>query len=588
MEKAQGAPKGGEYLALEIQPSQIYSPEEFDDELRMIAQTTREFVVNEVIPVLDRLEKLEPGLSEQLMRTAGELGLLALEAPEKYGGSDLPKLAAVLVAEYLAGASGFNTTISAHVTIGTLPLVYFGTEEQKARYLPKLISAEFIGAYALTEPQAGSDALGGTASAVLSDDGKHYILNGTKMWISNAGFADLFTVFAKIDGERKKFSAFLVEKTFEGLSTGAEEKKMGIKSSSTRQVILDNVKVPVENLLGQVGQGAKIAFNILNIGRFKLGSSCVGGSKLTLEIASKYAQEREQFGVPIASFGLIQEKLAKMACRTYAIESAVYRTVAHIDEAIGDNKDPMHQLQCIEEYAVECSMIKVLGSELLDYAVDEGVQIHGGYGYSQDYEIETYYRDSRVNRIYEGTSEINRLIIPGMLVKRCLKGHLPLLTAAAKVERALKDHAASEGEPPGEVAQVVENTKKLALVLLKWSLEAFGNDLEKEQEVLGSTADVIMAVYTMESTLLRTQKHAGDEKGQSLRQAMLQAYTAETLGRVQQWATQAVCRIDKTADRQSKLQLVHHLTRYAPIDVIGLQRSIAGAVLKASGYPISI
>jgi len=587
MEKAQGAPKGGEFLALEIQPSQIYTPEEFDDALRLIAQTTREFVVNEVIPVLDRLEKLEPGLSEQLMRTAGELGLLGLEAPEKYGGADLPKLAAVLVAEYLAGSSGFNTTISAHVTIGTLPLVYFGTDEQKAHYLPKLLSAEYIGAYALTEPQAGSDALGGTTNAVLSADGKHYILNGTKMWISNAGFADLFTVFAKVDGERKKFSAFLVKKDFKGLSLGAEEKKMGIKSSSTRQVILDNVMVPVENLLGQVGQGAKIAFNILNIGRFKLGASCVGGAKLTLEIAAKYAQEREQFGVPIASFGLIKEKLAKMAYRTYAIESAVYRTVAHIDEAIGDNKDPMHQLQCIEEYAVECSMIKVLGSELLDFAVDEGVQIHGGYGYSQDYEIETYYRDSRINRIYEGTNEINRLIIPGMLVKRCLKGHLPLLTAAGKFEHEL-EQAASGSEAPTEVAQVVENAKKLALLLLKWSVDAFGQDLEKEQEVLGRIADVIMAVYAMESTLLRTQKHNSDERGETLRQAMLQAYAAEMLERVQQCAIEAVCRIEKTANRAAKLHFVQHLTRYVPIDTIGLQRTIASAVLKAGGYPIAM
>ncbi|MDQ7063836.1 MAG: acyl-CoA dehydrogenase family protein [candidate division KSB1 bacterium] len=577
--------KGGEFLARANEPDGVLVPEDFNDEIRMIAQTTVEFIQNEVVPVMDRLEKLEPGLSESLLRKAGELGLHALEIPEEYGGANLPKLASMVVAEKLAGAGGFNTTISAHHTIGTLPTVYFGNEEQKKKYLPRLATAEIIGAYALTEPQAGSDALGGRTQAVLSEDGQHWILNGTKMWITNAGFADLFTVFAKVDGDRKKFSAFLVERTFEGLSTGHEEKKMGIKSSSTRQVIFENVKVPRENLLGEVGQGAKIAFNILNTGRFKLGAGCVGGTKQIISIASKYAKERVQFGVPIASFGLIQEKLAEMTLRTYAVESAVYRTAGLIDAAVGDNKDPQHQLQCIEEYAVECSIIKVMGSEVLDYAADEGLQIHGGYGYSQDYEIERIYRDSRINRIYEGTNEINRLIIPDMLLKRSLRGHLPLLAEAEKVYSRLGDAAPASGSGMDLARQLIDNAKTLTLLLLGGAAQALGENLRQEQEVAARIADMVMATYAADSAWLRTMRLKNKGVATPVHEAMVQVYVEEAMARINRWAHEAAARFLSGDQAKQVFPVIDRLTAHVPFNTVALRREIADAVLKAEAYP---
>ena len=577
--------KGGEFLARANEPDAVLVPEDFNDEIRMIAQTTVEFIQNEVVPVMDRLEKLEPGLSESLLRKAGELGLHALEIPEEYGGANLPKLASMVVAEKLAGAGGFNTTISAHHTIGTLPTVYFGNEEQKKKYLPRLATAEIIGAYALTEPQAGSDALGGRTQAVLSEDGQHWILNGTKMWITNAGFADLFTVFAKVDGDRKKFSAFLVERTFEGLSTGHEEKKMGIKSSSTRQVIFENVKVPRENLLGEVGQGAKIAFNILNTGRFKLGAGCVGGAKQIISIASKYAKERVQFGVPIASFGLIQEKLAEMTLRTYAVESAVYRTAGLIDAAIGNDKDPQHQLKCIEEYAVECSIIKVMGSEVLDYAADEGLQIHGGYGYSQDYEIERIYRDSRINRIYEGTNEINRLIIPDMLLKRSLRGHLPLLAQAEKLYSSLGEAAPASGSGMDLARQLIDNAKKLTLLLLGGAAQALGENLRQEQEVAARIADMVMATYAADSAWLRTMRLKNKGVATPVHEAMVQVYVEEAVARINRWAHEAAARFLSGDQAKQFFPVINRLTVHVPFNTVELRRQIADAVLKAEAYP---
>ena len=577
--------KGGEFLSRASEPDTILVPEDFNDEIRMIAQTTVEFIQNEVVPVMDRLEKLEPGLSESLLRKAGELGLHALEIPEEYGGANLPKLASMVVAEKLAGAGGFNTTISAHHTIGTLPTVYFGNDEQKKKYLPRLATAEIIGAYALTEPQAGSDALGGRTQAVLSEDGQHWILNGTKMWITNAGFADLFTVFAKVDGDRKKFSAFLVERSFEGLSTGHEEKKMGIKASSTRQVIFDNVRVPRENLLGEVGQGAKIAFNILNTGRFKLGAGCVGASKQIIGIAAKYAKERVQFGVPIASFGLIQEKLAEMTLRTYAVESAVYRTAGLIDAAIGNNKDPQHQLKCIEEYAVECSIIKVMGSEVLDYTADEGLQIHGGYGYSQDYEIERIYRDSRINRIYEGTNEINRLIIPDMLLKRSLRGHLPLLTEAEKLAKNLGDISPAEGSGMELARQLIDNAKKLTLLLLGGAAQALGENLRQEQEVAARIADMVMVSYAADSAWLRTARLQNKGMASPVHEAMVQVYVEEAMAKINRWAHEAVARFQSSEQAKSFHSIIDRLTVHVPFNTVELRRQIAEAVLKAEAYP---
>ena len=571
--------RGGEYLLKQAAPADVFIPEDFDDELRMIAQTTEEYVEHEVRPVLDRLNVLEPGLSEQLMQKAGELGLLAIEIPEEYGGAQLSKTAATIVAEYSAGSSGFNTTISAHSTIGTLPLVYFGTHEQKQKYLPKLGSGEWVGAYALTEPEAGSDALGGRTTAVLSDDGKHYILNGSKMWISNAGFARLFTVFAKVDGDRKKFSAFLVEHDRPGLSLGAEEKKMGIKSSSTRQVMFENVKIPVENLLGEIGQGAKIAFNILNSGRFKLGASCVGAVKRIIAMSAAYAQERKQFGVPIASFGLIREKLAEMAIRTYAAESATYRTIGMIDDMIGDDKSLDTQLKSIEEYAIECSFIKVLGSELIDFAVDEGVQIHGGYGYSADYEIERAYRDARINRIYEGTNEINRLIMPGMLLKRALRGELALFAqAGAQVEVQLPVLQ--------QELQTLNALKKTAIAILGQAAKKYDKALENEQELLARIADMMMAIFAAESAILRTAKLHAAGKDSELFQALAQAYAAGAVEKCTASAREALSLFVQGEALHKQLAALAKI-QSQPVNSIALRRTVADAVLKVTGYPVS-
>ena len=571
--------RGGEYLLKQAAPADVFIPEDFDDELRMIAQTTEEYVEHEVRPVLDRLNVLEPGLSEQLMQKAGELGLLAIEIPEEYGGAQLSKTAATIVAEYSAGSSGFNTTISAHSTIGTLPLVYFGTHEQKQKYLPKLGSGEWVGAYALTEPEAGSDALGGRTTAVLSDDGKHYILNGSKMWISNAGFAKLFTVFAKVDGDRKKFSAFLVEHDRPGLSLGGEEKKMGIKSSSTRQVMFENVKIPVENLLGEIGQGAKIAFNILNSGRFKLGASCVGAVKRIIAMSAAYAQERKQFGVPIASFGLIREKLAEMAIRTYAAESATYRTIGMIDDMIGDDKSLDTQLKSIEEYAIECSFIKVLGSELIDFAVDEGVQIHGGYGYSADYEIERAYRDARINRIYEGTNEINRLIMPGMLLKRALRGELALFAqAGAQVEVQLPVLQ--------QELQTLNALKKTAIAILGQAAKKYDKALENEQELLARIADMMMAIFAAESAILRTAKLHAAGKDSELFQALAQAYAAGAVEKCTASAREALSLFAQGEALHKQLAALAKI-QSQPVNSIALRRTVADAVLKVTGYPVS-
>lgn len=571
--------RGGEYLLKQAAPADVFIPEDFDDELRMIAQTTEEYVEHEVRPVLDRLNVLEPGLSEQLMQKAGELGLLAIEIPEEYGGAQLSKTAATIVAEYSAGSSGFNTTISAHSTIGTLPLVYFGTHEQKQKYLSKLGSGEWVGAYALTEPEAGSDALGGRTTAVLSDDGKHYILNGSKMWISNAGFARLFTVFAKVDGDRKKFSAFLVEHDRPGLSLGAEEKKMGIKSSSTRQVMFENVKIPVENLLGEIGQGAKIAFNILNSGRFKLGASCVGAVKRIIAMSAAYAQERKQFGVPIASFGLIREKLAEMAIRTYAAESATYRTIGMIDDMIGDDKSLDTQLKSIEEYAIECSFIKVLGSELIDFAVDEGVQIHGGYGYSADYEIERAYRDARINRIYEGTNEINRLIMPGMLLKRALRGELALFAqAGAQVEVQLPVLQ--------QELQTLNALKKTAIAILGQAAKKYDKALENEQELLARIADMMMAIFAAESAILRTAKLHAAGKDSELFQALAQAYAAGAVEKCTASAREALSLFVQGEALHKQLAALAKI-QSQPVNSIALRRTVADAVLKVTGYPVS-
>ncbi len=564
--------KGGGWL-LES-PEGIYTPEDFDPTVREIARTTRTFAEREVLPLLERMEHGELELGRELLRKAGELGLLGAETPEAYGGLDLPKTVSTVIAEELSGLGGFAVTHGAHTTLAMLPIIYFGTEEQKAKYLPKMVTGELIGAYCLTEPGAGSDALSGKTRADLSPDGRHYVLNGVKQWISNAGFADLFIVFAKVDGE--KFTAFIVERGF-GVKVGPEEKKMGIKSSSTRQVILEDVKVPVENVLGEIGKGHKVAFNILNVGRYKLGAGSIGGAKRALELSVRYAKTRQQFGRPIAAFGLIQEKLAEMATRIFAGESAVYRTMGLIDEALWGKKGPEAVMAGIEEYAVEASIIKVLGSEILAYAVDEGVQIHGGYGYSQEYPIERAYRDARINRIFEGTNEINRLLIPGMLLRRAMKGELPLVQAATRLQEELL--SPSFEEPEDREAALLAGLKKLALLLAGLGALRYQTRLEEEQELLAVAADLLIDIYAGESALLRARRLGG------VAETMARLYLYGAADRALLRATQVAPRLAEGDDLSLVLSAIRRLTKRPPVDFVALRREVAARVLEAEGYP---
>ncbi|MDR7550616.1 MAG: acyl-CoA dehydrogenase family protein [Armatimonadota bacterium] len=568
------AKKGGGWL-LE-RPEGIFTPEDFDDTVREIIKTTRTFVEREYQPVAERLEHGELELNVPLMRKAGEQGLLGIEVPEEYGGLDLSKTISTVVAEELSPTGGFSVTYGAHTSIGTLPLVYFGTPEQKAKYLPKLASGEWIAAYCLTEPGNGSDALAAKTKAVLSEDGKHYVLNGTKMWISNAGFAHLFTVFAKIDGE--KFTAFLVERDTPGLSFGAEEKKMGIKASSTRMVILEDVKVPVENVLGTIGKGHQIAFNVLNVGRYKLGAGAIGGAKHALALSAKYAKERVAFGKPIAHFGLIQHKLAEMATRIYAGESATYRTVGLIDEALQGKSGTEAVLAGIEEYAIEASIIKVLGSEVLDYCVDEGVQIHGGYGYSAEYPIERAYRDSRINRIFEGTNEINRLLIPGMLLRRAMKGELPLVDAATRLQKELLEPSFDQPDDL-ELAQI-DNLKKLVLMTSGLAALKYTTKIEEEQEILATAADILIDIYAAESMLLRSRRLGGGVYAD-----MTTLYLYQALDRAQSAALGVLPRLAEGDEMRVMASAVRRLTKHEPTDLVDLRRRIAQKVLEAEGYP---
>ena len=460
---------GGGFLLEERQTAEVFTPEDFTDQHQMIGQTTEEFAINEILPNSEKIEHKDFSISRDLLKKAGELGLSGVEIPEAYGGLEMDKVTAAVIADHIAKYAGFATTWGAHSGIGLLPIVYFGTEQQKQKYLPRLAAGEIVGAYALSEASSGSDALNCRARAELSPDGKHYILNGEKMWITNAGFADLFTVFAKINGE--KFSAFLIERTFPGFSIGAEEHKMGIRGSSTCPIILNDCKVPVENLLGEAGKGATIAFNILNIGRFKLGAMCVGGARVSVEHAVAYAKQRKAFGKTIGDFGLVREKIANMATLIYVGESLVYRTVgmmdvllSEIDKASPDAAKEMRK--AIEEYAVECSILKVWGSEMIDYVVDETLQIYAGYGFVEEYPAERAYRDARINRIFEGTNEINRLIITGFLLKRAMSGQLPLMPAIKKLMDEVLSGPSMGDEIEGPLAEErkqVANAKKLGL-----------------------------------------------------------------------------------------------------------------------------
>jgi alkylation response protein AidB-like acyl-CoA dehydrogenase len=511
---------GGHFLLGRPEPGAVTIREALDPELLQIERLAKSFVQREILPVMDRLENQEQGLAQDLLRRAAALGLAGTEVPSAYGGLDLPKLASLLVAESLGPAGGFAVTFGAHQSIGALPLVYFGSEQQRQKYLPRLVSAEWVAAYALTEPESGSDAQAARAQATLQEDGS-FLLSGTKMWISNAGFADLFTVFAQVPtAQGPRLSAFLVERSWPGVSTGPEEHKLGIRSSSTRRLILDAVPVPADHLLGQVGQGAKIAFNILNVGRYKLAAGALGATKVALSQAAGYALQRQQFGRPIGRFGLIQEKLAQIATRLFAVESALYRLVGAIDARIVAGVPP---IAATEEYAVECSALKVLGSELLDFAVDENLQIHGGYGYSADLPVERAYRDSRINRIFEGTNEINRLLIPGLLLRRAERGTLPLLPALREAQAKLLEPPRPVQDPLGAAAQTIDSIKGLTLLLAGKALQRFGDQLEERQEVLARLADLCMAAYAADAALLRTERLGRPESAV----AMTRIYAAE-------------------------------------------------------------
>jgi len=583
--------KGGSFLIEDITYDRMFTPEDFTDEQKMIAKTTEDFTVNEVVPHLEDIENHQFEKSVKLLKQAGELGLLGADVPEEYGGFGLDKISSALITEKISRAGSFSLSFGAHVGIGSLPIVLFGNEEQKKKYLPGLATGEKIAAYALTEPSSGSDALGAKTTAKLNAEGTHYVLNGEKQWITNSGFADVIIVYAKVDGEQ--FSAFIVERDFPGVSTGPEEKKMGIKGSSTRTVILEDALVPKENLLGELGKGHVIAFNILNIGRYKLAVGTIGGSKRMIDVAVQYANQRQQFKTPISSFSLIQEKLANMAVKTYAMESSVYRTVGLFedrmsrltDEEINDGKEVA---KSIAEYAIECSLNKVFGSETLDYVVDEAVQIHGGYGFMAEYEVERVYRDSRINRIFEGTNEINRLLVPGTYLRKALKGELPLFQKAQSLQEELM-MLMPEDVGDGTLEQekyLLKNAKKIGILIAGLAAQKYGKELQKQQEVLVNIADIVSNIYAMESAILRTEKaiaKTGEEKN---KQKLLytQVYCQEAFNEIEAHAKESLIAVESGDSLRMMLSALRKFTRHTPINVIGKKREIAAAIIDKNAY----
>ncbi len=585
--------KGGSFLIEEGSFEQIFTPDDFSDEHKMIAKTTDDFVEKEVLPQLEYLENHEFHRTVKLLKEAGELGLLGADVPEEYGGLGLDKISSSLITEKMARAGGFSLSHGAHVGIGSLPIVLFGNEEQKEKYLPALATGEKIAAYALTEPGSGSDALSAKTSARLNAEGTHYILNGEKQWITNSGFADLFIVYAKIDGEH--FSAFIVEREFSGVSTGAEEKKMGIKSSSTRTLILEEVPVPKENLLGEYGKGHMIAFNILNIGRYKLGVGAVGGAKRAFEVTVKYANGRKQFKTPISQFNLTKEKFATMAAKIYAAESSVYRTVGLYEDNMGrlsneELKNPQLVAKAVSEYAIECSLNKFFASEVLDYVTDEGVQIHGGYGFMQEYEIERAYRDSRINRIFEGTNEINRLLVPGTYLRKAMKGELPLLQKAQSLQEELMMLMPEEpgDEPLAQEKYLVKNAKKIGLLAAGLAVQKYGKELEREQEVLVNIADIVSNAYAMESVVLRTEKAIARDGLEKNKQKLLytQIFCQEAFNEIEQHAKETLVATEAGDSLRMMLSALRKFTRHTPTNVIAKKREAADRLIDAERYVV--
>ncbi|MED2941598.1 acyl-CoA dehydrogenase family protein [Bacillus swezeyi] len=583
--------KGGAFLVEDVTAEQMFTPEDFTDEHKMIAKTTEDYITGDVLPHIDEIEEHHFEHSVRLLKKAGELGLLGADIPEEFGGFALDKISSALITEKFSRAGSFSLSYGAHVGIGTLPIVFFGTQEQKEKYLPPLASGEKFAAYALTEAGSGSDARGAKTTAVLNEEGTHYILNGEKQWITNSAFADVFIVYAKIDGEH--FSAFIVEKDFPGVSTGPEEKKMGIKGSSTRTLILDEVQVPKENLLGEPGRGHIIAFNILNIGRYKLAVGTIGASKRVIELSAAYANQRRQFNMPISKFSLIGEKIANMSAKLYAMESSVYRTVGLFEDKMGtlseeDQKDGRQIAKAIAEYAIECSLNKVFGSETLDYIVDEGVQIHGGYGFMQEYEVERAYRDSRINRIFEGTNEINRLIVPSTYLKKALKGELPLFEKAKALQEELMMLMPEE---PGDGVleqekHLLKNAKKIALLTAGLAAQKYGKAIDAEQEILVNIADIVSQVYAMESAILRTEKAVsafGEEKN-AQKILYTQIFTQEAFQEIESHAKESLIAVESGDSLRMMLSALRKLTRFTPVNVIEKKRQAAKGVFEAEKF----
>jgi len=579
--------RGADWLLEPTSPQDVFTPERLSDEHRLIAQTATEFLEKEILPAIDRLETKDWALAKALVKRAGDLGLLGTDVPEAFGGIDLDKAAAVVVGEVMGASASFATTFGAQTGLAIIPILCFGTEAQQQKYLPGIISGELVGAYCLSESGSGSDALGARAKATRQADGS-WVLNGEKMWITNGGFADIYIVFAKVDGEQ--FSAFIVEKSFPGVSHGKEEHKMGLHGSSTTPVLLQDARVPAENLLGDIGKGHKIAFNVLNYGRLKLAGMCSGGAKFVMRDAATYATTRRQFGQPIASFGAIRHKLAEMTAREYGVESMLYRSTGLIDEMTArGGGTPAAALAALEEFAIEASLLKVAGSEMIDYVLDENVQIHGGNGFVRDYPAERHYRDARVNRIFEGTNEINRLLVPGMLIKRALKGGVPVIAAAKRLQDELLAPAAgtvATGTTPADLlAGSVAGMKKTAIMVLGLAMQTYGTALEEQQEVLMIASDIMMDTFMAESALLR----AGQAATAGATTASLHADAAAVLThdaglRVDAAARTAIQAMRSGDTQRTMLAALRRLLKVTPVDTIAARRRLADAIVERKGY----
>ena len=582
---------GGNFLFSETKPELVFTPEDLSSDEREMASTAEKFMDKEVFPHLEALEHREDGVALKAFRSAAQLGLLGLEVPEEYGGLGLGKVAAIGVAEQLSRLAGFGITCGAHSGIGTGPITYFGTEAQKRKYLPRLAPGELMAAYCLSEAGSGSDALGMKTKAVLNAARTHYVLNGAKMWITNAAWADVFVVFAKVDGEH--VTAFIVEKAFPGVSSGKEEHKMGLHGSSTTPIILQDAKVPADNVLGEIGRGHKVALNTLNFGRFKLGAMCIGGSRSAIGDAAKYAAQRKQFGHAIASFGAIRHKLGEMTARTYAVESLMYRTAGLIDAALdGSTHTGAEVAAAFEEFAVEASIAKVAGTETLDYVLDENIQIHGGNGYVKEYRAERYYRDARVNRIFEGTNEINRLLIPGMLIRRALKGELPLIAAAKRLQDEILTPSAGSLAPADRVLdeeiRAVAAFKKVALMVLGTAMQTYGPKLTDEQEVLGYAADIIIDIYAAESAVLRAAGAAGaGDALAALHEAAARAFVSDAAQRIDAAARSALAAMSDGDTLRTLLAALRRVLKVAPVNTVALRRELADATVSRAGYIFS-